>query len=430
MSNHETLRVLVVGSGGREQAIAWACRRHGHTATVAPRLIEGNWDVCIPGPETVLADGIADECAARGIPCFGPTTQQAMLESSKAWARRLADLLAIPGPRWRAFEDGDIDAALAWWRSLDPPSAVVVKLDGLQAGKGVVVPDSDAATEAAIRATSGPFQIEERLHGPEYSLIALCSGRTAMALPLAQDHKRIGAGDVGPNTGGMGAFAPAPGANADELCAMFVQPVLEHFADQGTPYVGVIFAGLMLTADGPRLIEYNARFGDPETQALLPLVDSDLAVLAVAATRGRLHEHTLELRAGASCTVVAAAEGYPAAPRLGARLHVPPALPVDALLFPAGVGDAPGGRTIDPSSSFDDEPPSLRGSLRVTGGRVLAITGLGKDLAAARATAYEAMSGVRFDGMQVRPDIGWRAPGASIGSYASTSTRAVAQSSR
>ena len=391
------MRVLVLGGGGREQAIAWACRRHGHDVRLAGELggaSTADTDLVIPGPEALLAAGVADECAARGLPCFGPTAELAQLEASKGHARELATGLGIPGPAFARFDDAD--AALAWWGSLGSP--VVVKLDGLAAGKGVAVPASDDETRAAIAdaAAQGPFVLEERLHGPECSLLALCDGTSAVALPLAQDHKRVGEGDTGPNTGGMGAYAPAPVPySPGELLATFVQPVLDHVAAAGTPYVGVLYAGLMLTAGGPRLIEYNVRFGDPEAQAVLPLLDSDLAELALAATRGGLGEASVVIQPGAAVTVVAAASGYPASPRTGDPI-------VDD-------GDGPATLRFDAGVDADG---------RTAGGRVLAVTGLGNDLGAARAAAYGRMAQIRFDGMQVRRDIGWRAPGASLASYA------------
>ena len=254
-------------------------------------------------------------------------------------------------------------------------------------------------TVAAIRATAeqGPFVVEERLSGPECSLLVLCDGRIGRPLPIAQDHKRIGEGDTGPNTGGMGAYAPAPVPyDADELVATFVQPVLDHLAAAGTPYVGVLYAGLMLTADGPRLIEFNCRFGDPEAQAVLPLVESDLAELLLACTRGELATASLHVRDGAACTVVAAAPGYPSAPITGAEIRgLSPIEDASTIVFPAGIVDG-----------------------RVSGGRVLAVTGFGDDLGAARAAAYARIASIRFDGMQVRRDIGWRAPGATLTSYA------------
>jgi phosphoribosylamine--glycine ligase/phosphoribosylaminoimidazole synthetase len=405
------MRVLVVGGGGREQAIAWACEQHGHTVAIAPDLgavSASDVDLVIPGPESVLVAGIADECSFRKIPCLGPTSKQSRIESSKGFSRHLADSLGVPGPAYARFEELDADGAIAWWHRFGRP--VVVKLDGLAAGKGVSVPAGDDATELAIRSTAmlGPFVLEERLSGPECSLLALCDGTTALALPLAQDHKRVGEGDTGPNTGGMGAYAPAPVPyDATELLGTFVQPVLDYFAAAGTPYVGVLYAGLMLTADGPRLIEYNCRFGDPETQAVLPLITSDLAELALACTRGGIGGRTIDVRPGSACTVVAASPGYPDDARTGSAITLQgfsttewanaSSIVPNAILFPAAVADG-----------------------RTAGGRVLAVTGLGDDLAAARSAAYRGMDGVSFPNMQVRRDIGWRAPGALLTSYAET----------
>jgi phosphoribosylamine--glycine ligase/phosphoribosylaminoimidazole synthetase len=400
------MRVSVIGTGGRESAIAWACSRHGHEVSTVPftadfaveRLVTDGIDLVIVGPEAALVAGIADECSRRGVPCFGPTAALARLESSKGWARELAHGLGVPGPEFERFTSAD--DAIAWFGDFDRP--VVVKLDGLAGGKGVLVPEGHDATLEAIRTTAavGPFVLEERLSGPECSLLALCDGLTARALPVAQDHKRIGEADIGPNTGGMGAYAPAPVLHdADDLVAAFVQPVIDHLADAGEPYVGVLYAGLMLTAEGPRLIEYNCRFGDPEAQAVLPLLETDLAAHLLACTRGRLADEKIVVRPGAAVTVVAAAPGYPTAPVLGGPVRIDE-LPADALLFAAGLE----GHGTDH---------------RVAGGRVLAVTGLGADLAAARSAAYAGIECVSFDGMQVRRDIGWRAPGAALTSYAS-----------
>ena len=393
------MRVRVLGGGGREQAIAWACRRAGHDVSLSPDLgdLTGeDIELVIPGPEAVLAAGAADECARRGIPCFGPTAEVARLESSKSYARELASSLGVPGPAFAQFDDAD--TALAWWRDVGTP--VVVKLDGLHAGKGVAVPATDDETVEAINAaaaTGGTFVLEERLRGPECSLLALCDGRTAVALPLSQDHKRIGEGDTGPNTGGMGAYSPAPiPYSPAELLATFVQPILDDLRAKGTPYVGVLYAGLMVTADGPRLIEYNVRFGDPETQAVLPLLESDLAEVALSCTRGELDPGAIQVSDAAAVTVVAASPGYPAAPVTGSPVIDRAEPGGTALRFDAGI-DADG---------------------NTAGGRVLAVTGLGADLAEARSAAYARMDLVDFDGMQVRRDIGWRAPGAGLGSYA------------
>jgi phosphoribosylamine--glycine ligase/phosphoribosylaminoimidazole synthetase len=413
------MRVLVLGGGGREQALAWACRTHGHTVTVRDELgaaSPADTDLVIPGPEAALVAGVADECARRGLACFGPTAELAEIEASKSFARDMAQSLGIPGPAFARFDEAD--EAIAWWSDLG--HEVVVKLDGLAGGKGVTVPNGVANTKKAIHAAAeiGPFLLEERLHGPECSLLALCDGTNAVALPLAQDHKRLGEGDTGPNTGGMGAYAPAPVSHAaDDLLSTFVQPVIDHLAAAGTPYVGVLYAGLMLTADGPRLIEYNVRFGDPETQAVLPLLETDIAELALACTRGTILDVPLVIRSRAAVTVVAAAPGYPSAPVVGATIsddaegHVTDHGATRSIRFDAGV-DADG---------------------KVAGGRVLAVTGLGPTLIEAREAAYERVARIQFDGMQVRRDIGWRALGARLASYAAAGvdidegSRAVAE---
>ena len=403
----------MIGSGGRESAIAWACRRHGHEVTITSDLApDAAPDLVIVGPETALAAGVADECKRRRIPCFGPTADVARLESSKAYAREVATALGLPGPRH--LSTSSIEEATAWWRALGAP--IVVKQDGLAGGKGVIVPATDDEMRRAIETliAAGPVVLEERLIGPECSLMALCDGTIALPLPIAQDHKRIGEADTGPNTGGMGAYAPAPtGYDASALTAMFIQPVIDRLAAAGTPYVGVLYAGLMLTTDGPRLIEFNCRFGDPEVQAVLPLVESDLAELALACCNGTLSESSLTIREGATCTVVAAAPGYPTQPVLGQSISGLADNSDDALVFLAGVNGS-----------------------TVSGGRVLAVTGVGDSLAAARDKAYRRMSSIHFDGMQVRSDIGWRATGAMLTSYAATGvdidegTRAVNQMKR
>jgi phosphoribosylamine--glycine ligase/phosphoribosylaminoimidazole synthetase len=389
-----TLSVLVIGGGGRESAIAWACRRRGHRVEVLADLpAHPRADLVIVGPEAALVAGVADRCAQLHIPCFGPSASVARLESSKGFTRTLAATLGLPSPAFHLSSSAE--EAVGWWRTFGKP--VVVKLDGLAAGKGVIVPDGDADTVAAINelVAQGPIVLEERLTGPECSLMAMCDGRVARPLPIAQDHKRIGEGDSGPNTGGMGAYAPAPVPyDAEALTATFIQPVVDHLLEAGAPYVGVLYAGLMLTADGPRLLEFNCRFGDPEAQAILPLLTDDLAELALLCCKGELGERRIGSR-GAACTVVAAAPGYPAAPITGGTISGGLEDSPDALVFRAGT---------------DGE--------RVTGGRVLAVTGLGNDLGSARAHAYHRMSAIAFDGMQVRRDIAWRAVGAGLSSYA------------
>jgi phosphoribosylamine--glycine ligase/phosphoribosylaminoimidazole synthetase len=416
------MKVLVVGGGGREHALAWKLDRSarcgelfvspGNAGTPGTRLAFGPTDVVgitnfctanrvdlvVVGPEVSLEAGLADSLAAAGVATFGPSREASRLEWSKSYTRSVASRLGIPSPEYATFTDAD--AAVDWWQELGRP--VVVKFDGLAAGKGVVVPESDEETIDAIRTlcAHGEVVLEERLTGPECSLLALCDGTTARALPIAQDHKRIGEGDTGPNTGGMGAYAPAPiPYRSTELIATFVQPVLDHLAAAGTPYVGVLYAGLMLTAEGPRLIEYNCRFGDPEAQAVLPLIESDLLELLLACCNGTLASAPLRISSGAACTVVAAAAGYPAKPIAG---------------HPITFGDVPDGALVfHAGTAIGDDH-----SVITAGGRVLSVTGLGADLGAARDAAYAALDGISFHGMTVRRDIAWRAPGARLVSYA------------
>ncbi|MEZ5258683.1 MAG: phosphoribosylamine--glycine ligase [Ilumatobacteraceae bacterium] len=410
-----------MGSGGREHALAWKIDQSdrcgqlfvtpGNAGTPGTRLafaptdvtgitrfcVSNRVDLVIIGPESALEVGLADALTDAGITVFGPSRAASRMEWSKAYAREIATQLGIPSPRHASFTE--VDEALGWWRRFEGP--IVVKLAGLAAGKGVIVPESDEETEAAIRRliARGEIVLEERLTGPECSLLAMCDGVTSVALPIAQDHKRIHEGDTGPNTGGMGAYAPAPiPYTAQELQATFVQPVLDRLAKDGTPYVGVLFAGLMLTADGPRLIEYNCRFGDPEAQAVLPLLESDLMDVVLACCRGALGDLEVSISPGAACAVVASTSGYPGSPNLGHSITFGA---TDALVFHAG-------------TAYGDDD-----SIVTAAGRVLAVTGLGPDLQAARDAAYEAMATITFHGKHVRRDIGWRAPGATLTSYAS-----------
>jgi phosphoribosylamine--glycine ligase/phosphoribosylaminoimidazole synthetase len=420
-----TRTVLVVGGGGREHALAAAildsqnCARllvaPGNAGTPGERFdvaaddVDGlvalcrteGVDLVVPGPEAALAAGLVDALAAIGIAAFGPTQDLARLESSKAHARDVAARLGIPSPGHANFGRGDTGAALHWFADFGRP--VVVKQSGLAAGKGVTVPESDDETRRAIidAIAVDDIVLEERLVGPECSLICLCSGTDVVAFPLAQDHKRIGEGDTGPNTGGMGAYAPAPvGHSTDELVATFVAPLLSSLAAAGTPYTGVIFAGIMLTAQGPRLLEYNCRFGDPEAQVLLPLLDADLLGVLDAAVTGTLGQYPVSFHDAHALGVVVAAEGYPASPRRGDAITALPGEADDRHLFHAG------------TELVDDE-------LVTAGGRVLTCVGVGASLDIARDLAYEAVADVQFAGAQHRRDIGWRARAASITTYAS-----------
>jgi phosphoribosylaminoimidazole synthetase len=291
---------------------------------------------------------------------------------------------------------------LQWWK--DFGANIVVKQSGLAGGKGVVVPNSAQETAEAIREAIavGDVVLEERLIGTECSLIAMSDGKTSVAFPLAQDHKRIGEGDTGFNTGGMGAYAPAPVQfSAEELHNMFITPVIDHFAAAGTPFIGVLFAGIMLTADGPRLLEYNCRFGDPEAQVLLSLLDSDLVELLLTCVNTSLTPGHLTIRAGSALGVVLASHNYPHSPRTGDIISsLPSTNPMCAVFH--------GGTELQ------------NGNLVTAGGRVLTCVGFGATLEEARTHAYSTATRISFDGMQLRRDIAWRAPGATIKSYAST----------
>jgi phosphoribosylamine--glycine ligase len=356
----------------------------------------------VPGPEAPLVAGLADACAEAGIACCGPSAAAARLEGSKAFCKEIADACGVPTARWERFESAD--AARAFVRRRGAP--IVVKADGLAAGKGVVVAASVAEAEAAIGAMMedralGPagasVVIEDCLRGTEASLFALCDGTDAVLLGVARDHKRVGAGDTGPNTGGMGAYAPVaemPRALAEAAMARIVRPVLAEMARRGTPFRGVLFAGLMLTEAGPMLIEFNVRFGDPECQALLLLLESDLLGLLVAACGGKLAGVEPAWRAGASVAVVVAATGYPAAPRSGLPVAgLDAARAAGAVVFQAGTrlgGD---------------------GGLESAGGRVLTVCGVGADLAEARRKAYAGVDALQFPGGFCRRDIALSAGG-------------------
>ena len=422
----KALNILVVGSGAREHALATKISesprcanlhvtpgnagtpgtRHNVVATDINGIIAlcntNRVSLVVIGPEAPLAAGLVDALHAAGIAAFGPTQALARLESDKSYAREVAQLLNLPGPHCATFKQGDETNALAWYAQFG--ADIVVKQSGLAGGKGVVVPNSANETTTAIREAIalGDVVLEERLFGTECSLIALSDGSTSVAFPLAQDHKRIGEGDTGLNTGGMGAYAPAPVAfSADELHAMFITPVINHFSSAGTPFIGALFAGIMLTKDGPRLLEYNCRFGDPEAQVLLSLLDSDIVELLLACTNGSLTSNHLVIRDGSALAVVLAAHNYPHPPRTGDIITNLP--------------------TTNPMSSvFHGGTEVVNGQLVTAGGRVLTCVGVGQTLDEARTHAYATASRISFDGVQLRRDIAWRAPGATITSYAST----------
>jgi phosphoribosylamine--glycine ligase len=414
--------VLIVGSGGREHALAWKIAQsptagkifvapgNGGTAELAvnvPIEIEAvdelvnfalveNIGLVVIGPEAPLATGLVDRCHEAGLVVFGPTQKAARLEYSKAFAKSFMFEHRIPTAESQTFRE--LEPALAY--VAQNPGPVVVKASGLAAGKGVIVCDTlEEAQEALKRMfvervfgeAADEVLIEERLQGPELSLLAFCDGKTAVPMLPARDHKRACDGDQGPNTGGMGAYAPPTDADralVDQVMEQVIHPAVRGMAASGTPYRGVLYAGLMLTKDGPKVLEFNCRFGDPETQVILPLLEGDLLEIMLACTRGDLREQMVQRRAGACATVVMAAPGYPG--------PYPKSLPISGLesiadpqilVFQAGTGEQ-------------------EGKLVTRGGRVLAVSGLGEDLEMAVAHAYAGVERIHFEGAHYRTDIG------------------------
>jgi phosphoribosylamine--glycine ligase len=332
---------------------------------------------------------------------FGPSKAAAEIEASKAFAKAFMQRHGLPTASHATFTD--FYEAVGHLLSVDfDRSGVVIKASGLAAGKGVIVPTCADEAEAALRrvmverefgAAGDTVIIEERLEGEEVSLLAFCDGYTARAMPPAQDHKRVGEGDSGPNTGGMGAYAPAPACSpemVDHLTQTILQPAVDGLRAEGRPFVGVLYAGLMLTAAGPRLLEFNCRFGDPETQVVLPLLASDLLEVCAACAEGRLAEAELTWHTGAAACVVLASEGYPGAYPTGRAISGLGQAHPEAVVFHAG-------------TRREGE------SVVTAGGRVLAVTGCGPNLSAALARAYEAVDLIQFEGAHFRRDIGRRA---------------------
>ncbi|MCX6371354.1 MAG: phosphoribosylamine--glycine ligase, partial [Solirubrobacterales bacterium] len=356
-------------------------------------------DLVVVGPEAPLVGGLVDALTAAGIPAFGPVAAAARLEGSKAYAKEVMEAAAVPTGGWDTVES--VEDGLAAVRGYP----TVIKFDGLAAGKGVVIAADEAEARAALeeflverRFGDGQVVVEEFLEGEELSLLALCDGERAVPMASAQDYKRIFDGDLGPNTGGMGSYCPVPGvdeARVAELSALVHQPIVDHFAAAGTPFHGVLYAGLMMTADGPKVLEYNTRFGDPETQAVLPRLRSDLAELLLAATNsGGLAGRELDWDSRWAVTVVLASAGYPDSPQLGDAISGLEQITDPLELTCAGVADADG-------------------TLVTAGGRVLNVTALGETPAAARAAAYAGVELVEFSGKQTRTDIALRAEEAS-----------------
>ncbi|HTI80517.1 MAG TPA: phosphoribosylamine--glycine ligase [Acetobacteraceae bacterium] len=420
------MRVLVIGSGGREHALCWSLSAsplltklwcapgNPGIAQVAecvpigvmdfPALIafaqDNEIDLVVPGPEAPLVAGITDAMEAASLPCVGPSRAAAQLEGSKTFTKELCDAAGIPTAQWERFDD--IEAAREFVRRRGTP--IVVKADGLAAGKGVVVATTEAEALAAIdtmmeaRAfgeAGASVVLEECLVGEEVSLFALCDGTSAVLLGAAQDHKRVGEGETGPNTGGMGAFSPTPSFPlATQQAAMdgIIRPALAEMARRGTPFRGILYAGLMLTGEGAKLIEFNVRFGDPECQVLLPRLMSDLLPALQAAYDGELQNFDLRWRDETCITVVMAARGYPDAPERGSEIRglEQAAAAPNVLVFHAGT------------------EADAQGHIRAAGGRVLNVCATGTDVRAARNAAYAAIKLIDWPEGFCRHDIGWR----------------------
>ena len=418
------MNVLVIGSGGREHAITWKLSQSqklkklyalpgnpgmaelgenvggisiDDQSAVIRFCHEKQIDLVIVGPEVPLAAGLADSLSQEGIHCFGPKQNAAKIESSKVFAKDFMARHHIPSARYAAFSD--LDAASQHLHSVDYP--IVIKASGLAAGKGVILPETMEEAETTLKSilidkafgsAGDEVVIEERLVGEEVSLMAFTDGTSVVPMLPAQDHKRLLDGDAGPNTGGMGAYAPTPVFTAEllsEAIEVALEPAVNGLKSEGTPFVGVLYAGLMLTPNGIRVLEFNCRFGDPETQVVLPLLETDLLEIVQACIYGRLAEVNIEWKKGAAVCVVLASKGYPEKVESGKPVIVQE-LPQDIICFHAG-------------TKIKD------GNLITAGGRVFGLTAWANDIEAVLSKVYSSIDKVSFEGMQYRKDIAHRA---------------------
>jgi len=416
------MKILIIGGGGREHALAWSISASPlcdeliiapgnpgiaklgrcvdipaeDTDRLARLAGDEGVDLVIVGPEVPLVAGLVDRLVEAGIPAFGPRADAAQLEGSKAFARDFCDRHAIPQPRWQKFQNTEQAKAFA----ADLNGYCVIKADGLAAGKGVIVcANGDEANQAIDELLGGKFGaasseilVEERITGPEISAFALLDGEAALWLASAQDHKRAFDGDEGPNTGGMGAVSPSPFETdvlREEIMRTIIAPVATGMAAKGQPYSGVLYAGLMLTKDGPKVIEFNCRFGDPEAQVILPRLKSDFLSAALTVAEGGLQNFDLRWTDDAAVTVVMAADGYPEAYHKGQPIGGADQLETEGggLIFHAGTARNSAGQLVS------------------SGGRVLAVTALGADKDKARQTAYQAVQKIDWRGAMFRTDI-------------------------
>jgi len=417
------MKILVIGGGGREHALVWKLK-NGYSsreifcapgnpgiakiAECVPLQVKqineladfaeaNKIDLSVVGPEDPLTDGIVDLFEKRNLPVFGPNRQSARLEGSKAYAKKVMERFNVPTAAYRELDD--FEEALGYVKQQGVP--IVIKADGLAAGKGVTVAETLAEAETALRSimvqkvfgeSGTKVVIEECLRGEEMTVLAFVDGKTVLPMVPSQDHKPVFDGDRGPNTGGMGAYSPVPQLEKwlPEINERVLRPVAEGLAEEGTPFSGILYAGLMITKDGPKVIEFNVRFGDPEAQVILPRLENDLAEIFLAVSEKRLHEVKLSWKTGASVCVIAAAPGYPGPPTKGLPITLPEVHPAGTQIFHAG-------------TAIQNE------QLVTNGGRVFGISAQGADIAEAREHAYSLLEKVQFQGKHFRRDIAAKA---------------------